>query len=1191
MGVHDSRRGECCPAVLSLALAAAMIGSGGRAQSGETPPSKAGDPSLAKGSEHVIYIPYTKLGEVFGKQPDQVVLPFAEYQRLWQAVRKLGATLVKPPVPAVITSIGYRGQVNDEIANLQATLVIDVLDEDWVKVPVTFRTASIAKVTGATLAATGSGSYCLLLEKRGTHEVALELTVPLTRSPQGRQLVINGPTAGSTTLDLTIPGEGLDVELMPKLATKQIKTQKGQTSVNALVGATEELSVSWRARSETVITETVAIADSRLHVAVGDGVAHTRATIDYQVLRGELATLELSLAKDERLLDIQTPSLRDWKVNAEKDRQLVLVRLHAPVDTKTTLQVDTERPIPERAFAVGTLRASKVQRETGLIAVTAAEDLEVAVDERQALTRVAATEAPKELRRKGGLYFKFYTPEHRLTIRTASIAPRVSVESRLIYRLEQSRLRGEASFRYDVQRSGLFALRLYLPEGIELERVTASDMERYETVAATGSEPPGQILNLQLSKKSIGRIDAQVTFSQPRPKPEAPLDLPVPQPLDARSERGWVALVAHESLEVNNDPARTKGVRPAPLADLTRHGLSVPAESRMLTAATFSYLARPVVMGFAVKRRQTRLLADTYTTVNIKENTVQTRTTLVYTVLYAGTDTFEMLIPEAIDERVEITGENIKEKRRGQPANGLVSRTVVLHTSTLGRHALVVTFNQPLELPERQSGGVQTGVYLVRPVGVDREDGQVAVGKDRALAITDSVENAEPIDPRQLKAPAEAAVKEAELEQVHFAYRYYRHPVTITLSITKHEVQRVIETVLARALIDTVIPEEGPITYRARYQIRSSQRQRLRVLLPKAARFLGVSVAGRNVLPERAGVPTDSSTGQELDAYLINVSRATKTDEAFPVTILYESPRADNSLSRVSLIPLAMPKLSLSMPRFVGDVTLQRMFWRVWLPYRYTLVREPPGFSDENVPAIFGSSWQAYRELDEWESDWQQAASESVFEFPTVGTRYVFSSLIGRREMELRYGYSPIMAVSACMVALIIFLVTLRWKGGAKLTLMLLAGLAILVGSMLEPVAVYRWLIAAGPGIVAGLVLWMAYHIGQFARRARLAASDLATWTGQRIGAYRQRSRLVAAAAGSQVVLDEDEDEEADDEDDEEVVVEDADNEHGSVEHASNDASDEEVVAEERDDGGNAQDQGKEEGEQDAEEEGQRHDS
>jgi hypothetical protein len=49
----------------------------------------------------------------------------------------------------------------------------------------------------------------------------------------------------------------------------------------------------------------------------------------------------------------------------------------------------------------------------------------------------------------------------------------------------------------------------------------------------------------------------------------------------------------------------------------------------------------------------------------------------------------------------------------------------------------------------------------------------------------------------------------------------------------RHEVQEVVETVVAQALIEAVVTQDKTVTFRCRYRLKTSERQRLELELPK----------------------------------------------------------------------------------------------------------------------------------------------------------------------------------------------------------------------------------------------------------------------------------------------------------------------------------------------------------------------
>ncbi len=243
------------------------------------------------------------------------------------------------------------------------------------------------------------------------------------------------------------------------------------------------------------------------------------------------------------------------------------------------------------------------------------------------------------------------------------------------------------------------------------------------------------------------------------------------------------------------------------------------------------------------------------TVANVKEDIVQVATQFQYEIQYAGTDTFQLAVPSNISDRLHVDGEGIKERRRADTArgDGTIEWTIVLHAEVIGVYSFVASYDSPISVPEQ---GTELELQPLQALDVDRESGEFAIQKDRALSIAATTTGLEEIDPRELSTTIGAT-------QPYLTYRYFEHPAQLTLSVTKHELQDVVRTVVRHAYIEAVVTEDGPITMRARYELKSSERQRLALTL-RNPRILGLAVAGQSVAPEKGPAPGRPSGGQNV---------------------------------------------------------------------------------------------------------------------------------------------------------------------------------------------------------------------------------------------------------------------------------------------------------------------------------------
>jgi hypothetical protein len=888
-----------------------------------------------------------------------------------------------------------------------------------------------------------------LVRGQGKHQIKLRLVTGVKSATEGRSFTVQCPPVGVSNLELDIPEKDLAVQVTPHRTSELQPDLQDATRVRAVLGATTAFTVSWQPKSgRTDLAAGLANVTDTIAVDVGDGVVHTQAVFDYQILRGALSELLVEVPADHRLLDVQVPGLRDWQTEAADDRQRLTVRLHAPATESVRLELHTETPIPEEAFQVGQVRAIGVARESGILAVRSAEEVGLEYVLRESITRVDAADAPLSLQKPGSTFYKFFTPDHNLSVVASALKPRMVVDSRLSVLLDKTRLTTRGEFRYQVSRSGIFVLTFRLPAGLGVDDVRTEALERFEVVPVADA----QTLTVYFASKQLGDLTVAVTASQPRDKPAGELTLPLIEPLNATREEGLVAVLAPESLEVKTEAAQLRSARAATPAELTANGFQPQIPEGATLAAAFSFVTRPVSIVQTITERPRRTLAAVATVASVKEDVLQVITTFRYQIQFAGTDTFRIAVPATVSDRLQIEGEGIKERRKSEPAadDGAVEWTIVLHSESLGQRSFIATYDQRISIPEQ---GTQFELQPIRTLDVDRETGEMAIHKDRALAVEATASGLEEIDPRELSQPIGTA-------QPHLAYRYFQHPARLTLQVTKHELQDVVRTVVDRAYVEAVITEDGPMTVRARYEVKSSERQRLAVTL-RNPRILGITVAGQAVAPEIAPAASDGSP--EDKTYFINVARTADSDEPFQIATVFETPRPDKELGITDL-------LHLPLPQFEDGVKFQKLYVRVWMPKDYRLVGNPGGFTSHLGVGLWDS--RAITHAPDNPDSWFPKDTSS-FDFQVGGTTYLFSSLTGPPELTIGYWHIPTMTLIASSLALVIGVVLLWFSLETKVYAVLMLVLVALFAGLFVPSLINSWLLAARLGIAAVVALWL----------------------------------------------------------------------------------------------------------------------
>jgi hypothetical protein len=353
----------------------------------------------------------------------------------------------------------------------------------------------------------------------------------------------------------------------------------------------------------------------------------------------------------------------------------------------------------------------------------------------------------------------------------------------------------------------------------------------------------------------------------------------------------------------------------------------------------------------------------------------------------------------------------------------------------------------------------------------------VTARKDRALSVTATASggDVETIDVRELtRLPQDGFV----------AFRYFKQPVEVQLASSKFEIQPVLETVVSRGLVEVVLDRTGLADFRCRYQVKTSERQRLRIDLPFNVEPLGVFLDRKSIALEKN---PDARAADGWDSYFVNVARTKSSDEPFLLSVQYRLKY------KAEKIPFATRsgKLDLFFPIVAGTRTtaapIQQFRVQVWTPDEFALVGTPTNFETEHRPRVIdllrtGRPVAIGDDYQRWIGD----DAPGLIDFPTEGHAYRYTNLGGRDRLKVTWWHLPFFTwiVSGSLVLIAVVLRNTSWEN--KLTLLILAGFLAAAWATQDADLVLHGVAVACYGLAAMLALWLVH--GLLRRPARRPA-------------------------------------------------------------------------------------------------------
>ncbi|HEV2456383.1 MAG TPA: type II secretion system protein, partial [Verrucomicrobiae bacterium] len=283
-----------------------------------------------------------------------------------------------------IVSATYFGFVNHHVASVDATLEFSPR-QSGLTIPLFGDEAAVRQFSvkngKAELVRDGDG-LAVRIESQSAVTLDIRMLVKITGDVTQHRLNFDIPPALSSEAAFVLDEEEAHVEL-PAAVSSSRTFEKGRTRIEADLGPAAQIDLQWTPKTKQAgeIAATVFCQNASL-IKFDGGVMDITATLDYQITQGELRQARIQLPAGERLVRVRGAEIRDWQVATENGAATLVVNLLEGVSQSWKLNVELEKNLDSLpvVLSVAVPHAAGVQRETGFVALQAADELAVSVE-------------------------------------------------------------------------------------------------------------------------------------------------------------------------------------------------------------------------------------------------------------------------------------------------------------------------------------------------------------------------------------------------------------------------------------------------------------------------------------------------------------------------------------------------------------------------------------------------------------------------------------------------------------------------------------------------------------------------------------------------------------------------------------------------------------------------------------------
>ena len=780
-------------------------------------------------------------------------------------------------------------------AEVRATLTIRLLEDRWNLVPILpLGTAVVSvQVDGKPVQLINTpGGLAWGVKELGSHSMTLVYRVDANTFQGGFVLTLPTPEAAATTLEAQLPGAGMEVAVIPAASVKTVASGN-QTVVSATIPATRGIQLSWRVPALETYTLSRAFYTGEL---VGDAI-RWKAELSLELNGKDAVTLEL-LPKHVTLSDIRVDG-REAPILISGQNFATLVKGRGA----HRLQM---------AFEVPVVRGSGPPRVTLMIPEIPVSRFELTLPGRKQITATPASDVIHVVG-DAQTVATFHVPISRqLQLSwTEAIPEDTRTETRAhasLYHTVQADegvLSVDAWVVFEVGRGELSTIELALPAGVQVNRIRSEGGGISDWRVTPGQDGEPQIVTVFLGHPLSGEMRFRIDYDRSLPRGDAPIPIPLVRVRQVHRQRGMLALLATSEVALT----------PMEESNLTQVGENqLPAFVRRsidkTIAHTFKYTeAAPILITTATvpERVLAKFDAEVDTLISLTDVTMRGSASVNVNVKSGRLAALEIELPANVN-LLNLTAPSLRTHRLSEDGRSV---TVEFTQEMEGQFRVEVAY-------ERITADAESRVAVptLRVVGAEVEQGRIAVEALAAVEVqVDSAQQLSSLDPSEL--PHQLILKTTNPILLAYKYVHVDPPHALVLRMTRHREVEVQKAAIDQADYRTLFTAEGLAVTVARFQVRNSRKQFLRVQLPEGAELWSVTVDGK---PEKPAISSSDGAGAAPEI-LIKVINSV---QGFPVEVIYATPV--NQMGRFG-------RVSAHLPR--PDMVVTRSHWDLYLPDRF----------------------------------------------------------------------------------------------------------------------------------------------------------------------------------------------------------------------------------------------------------------
>lgn len=350
--------------------------------------------------EEIMFVPYRELSKLLDKNKKLV---FMSYKELSDLINEKSQIRPLAPVNHVIKDLALKGKVQKDFVSFDATYKIEILNKEWVYVPVLSTMVGLksAEFDGKPAPISTDGStFRILSEEIGEHTLKLKFDVKLNETGNTKSFNFNMPVLPITRLAIEVPEVPVKLNINNSSGERsEVKDKKTITYAN-LVGQ-GNVNVEWKSnlvqlkkpeivkilQQESKLPSKV-LANIETLISVDEGIMQGFSTYRCQIFHKPVEKLTLAIPDDVEIISVSSmsdivrkgpPVITD--PNKDKPGKLLTVYFNSKIKDNASFNIAFEKIFEnkkiEESIPTIYLVGKEINKSDGYIAIQSLGNIEI----------------------------------------------------------------------------------------------------------------------------------------------------------------------------------------------------------------------------------------------------------------------------------------------------------------------------------------------------------------------------------------------------------------------------------------------------------------------------------------------------------------------------------------------------------------------------------------------------------------------------------------------------------------------------------------------------------------------------------------------------------------------------------------------------------------------------------------------